>query len=100
MKTNGRKTVLGVGEMMNNEQEVCPICGSQIVEKMIDYTDWSDRHLVIVRGVPVRECQAEGHRFFQARVAYSLEQVFEADKQGQLKPVEIMEVPVVQYIAA
>jgi hypothetical protein len=44
---------------------------------MIDYSDWSDGHLLVVRDVPVRECQAEGHRFFQARVARALERLFE-----------------------
>ena len=52
--------------------------------------------LLVVRGVPVRECEANGHCFFQAKVARSLEQLFEADRRGQLKPVEIMEVPVVE----
>jgi YgiT-type zinc finger domain-containing protein len=81
---------------MENEQDICPICGSKTVEKIIDYNDWSDGHLLVVRGVPVRECQANGHRFFQANVARSLERLFEADRQGQLEPVEIMEVPVVE----
>jgi hypothetical protein len=49
-----------------------------------------------VREVPVRECEANGHRFFNAKVAHSLEQLFEADRQGKLKPVEIMKVPVVK----
>ncbi|MBI1882145.1 MAG: YgiT-type zinc finger protein [Chloroflexi bacterium] len=81
---------------MENEQNLCPLCGSEIVEKIIDYSDWNDGHLLVVRGVPVRECMANGHRFFHARIARSLERLFEADRHGQLKPVEIMEVPVVK----
>lgn len=46
--------------------------------------------------MPVRECQAEGHRFFQARVARALERLFELDRQHKLEPVETMEVPVVK----
>ncbi|MCK6629647.1 MAG: YgiT-type zinc finger protein [Anaerolineae bacterium] len=81
---------------MEKEQDVCPICGSQIIEKIINYSDWNEGHLLIVREVPVRECEVNGHRFFNAKVARSLEQLFEADRQGRLKPVEIMEVPVVK----
>jgi len=79
---------------MENEQAICPICGSKLVEKVIDYSDWNSSRLLVVREVPVRECEANGHRFFQAKVARSLEQLFEAEKQDQLKPVEVMEVPV------
>jgi YgiT-type zinc finger domain-containing protein len=81
---------------MEIDQNVCPLCGSEIVEKIIDYSDWNDGHLLVVRGVPVRECTANGHRFFHARIARSLERLFEADRKGQLTPVEIMEVPVVK----
>ena len=81
---------------MKKEQDVCPICGSKIVNKIINYSDWNGEHLLVVREVPVRECKANGHRFFDAKVARSLEQLFEADRQGRLKPVEIMEVPVVK----
>ena len=81
---------------MEDDKEICPICGSEIVEKVIDYSDWNDGHLLVVREVPVRECITNGHRFFQAKVARSLERLFEADSQGQLTPIEIMEVPVVK----
>jgi YgiT-type zinc finger domain-containing protein len=79
---------------MKNESHICPICGSELVDKVIDYSDWNSGHLLVVREVPVRECVANGHRFFQAGVARSLERLFEAERQEQLKPVEIMEVPV------
>jgi YgiT-type zinc finger domain-containing protein len=80
--------------MMNNEQAICSICGSNLIDKMIDYSDWNNGRLIIVRGVPVRECEANGHRFFRAKVARSLEQLFKAEQQKELAPVEIMEVPV------
>lgn len=67
-----------------------------MTDKIIDYSDWSDGHLLVVRDVPVRECQAEGHRFFQVRVARALERLFELDRQCKLEPVEIMEVPLVK----
>jgi len=80
---------------MKTEQDICPICGSEITERMIDYSDWSNGHLLVIRDVPVRECRL-GHRFFQARVARALEQLFEMAHQNQLDPVEIMQVPVVR----
>ena len=50
---------------MENEQDICPICGSKIIERVIDYSDWNAGHLLVVRSVPVRECEENGHRFFQ-----------------------------------
>jgi YgiT-type zinc finger domain-containing protein len=73
-----------------SEQDICPLCGSEMTDKIIDYSDWSDGHWLVVRDVPVRECQAERHRFFQARVARALE------RQHKLEPVETIEVPVVK----
>jgi YgiT-type zinc finger domain-containing protein len=73
-----------------SERDICPICGSEMTDKIIDYSDWSDGHLLVVRDVPVPECQAGGHRFFPARVARAL------DRQRKLEPVETMEVPVVK----
>ena len=64
---------------VENEESICPICGSTLVEKVIDYSDWNDGHLLVVRMVPVRECEAMGHRFFHAKVARSLEKIFQSD---------------------
>ena len=81
---------------MKEERGTCPLCGSEMTDKIIDYGDWDDSHLLVVRHVPVRKCQASGHRFFQARVARALERLFELDRQHKLEPVETMEVPVVK----
>jgi YgiT-type zinc finger domain-containing protein len=81
---------------MKDERDICPLCGSEMTDKIIDYSDWSDGHLLVVRDVPVRECQAAVHRFFQARVARALERLFELDRQHKLEPIETMEVPVVK----
>ena len=81
---------------MKDERDTCPICGSEMTDKIIDYSHWNDGHLLVVRDVPVRECQAGGHRFFPARVARALERLFELDRQRKLEPVETMEVPVVK----
>ena len=79
---------------MQHEETICPICGSTLLEKVIDYSDWNDGHLLVVRAVPVRECEENGHRFFHAKIARSLEKVFQADRTGTLQPTEIMQVPV------
>lgn len=85
------------GDIMTDEQAICPICGSNLIEKVIDYNDWNGGHLLVVRSVPVRECEENGHRFFHAKVARSLEKLFQADRDGQLHPVAIMEVPVAEF---
>jgi YgiT-type zinc finger domain-containing protein len=82
-----------------SEWDICPICGSEMTDKIIDYSDWSDGRLLVVRDVPVRECQAGGQRFFQARGARALERLFELDRQHKLEPIETMEVPVVNLLA-
>ena len=75
-------------------------CGSEMTDKIIDCSNWSDGHLLLVSDVSVRECQASGHRFFPARVARALELLFELDRQHKLEPVETMEVPVVKLESA
>ena len=85
---------------MENEQDICPICGSKMIERVIDYSDWNAGRLLVVRSVPVRECEENGHRFFQAKVARSLEKLFQADREGQLQPVSIMQVPVAEFALA
>ena len=81
---------------MKDERGICPLCGSEMPDRIIDYSDWNDGHLLVVRDVPVRECQASGPRFFQARVARALERLFELGRQHKLEPSETMEVPVVK----
>jgi YgiT-type zinc finger domain-containing protein len=73
---------------------ICPICDSEMTGKIIDYSDWNDGHLLVVRDVPVRACQAAGHRFFPARGACAL------DRQHKLEPIETMEVPVLKLSLA
>jgi hypothetical protein len=50
---------------------------------VIDYSDWNAGHLLVVPSVPVRKCEENGQRFFQAQVARSLEKLFQADLAGQ-----------------
>jgi YgiT-type zinc finger domain-containing protein len=73
---------------VETERDICPICGSNITQKIIDYSDWSNGHLLVVRKVPVRECQTNGHRFFQASVARALERIFDMARQNKLRPIE------------
>ncbi|MCA9997349.1 MAG: YgiT-type zinc finger protein [Anaerolineales bacterium] len=79
---------------MSDQQSICSICDSPLMDIIIDYSDWSGGHLIVVRDVPIRECEDNGHRFFQAKIARSLEKLLEAEKQEEIVPIEIMEVPV------
>ena len=88
------------GYLQAVRESTCPICGSEVSDKIIDYSDWSDGHLLVVRDLPVRECQAGGHCFFPARIARALERLFELDGQHDLEPVETMEAPVVNLSLA
>lgn len=91
---NGHAIAIGAGEIMSDQQSICSICGSPLMDIIIDYSDWSGGHLIVVRDVPIRECEDNGHRFFQAKIARSLEKLLEAEKQEEIVPIEIMEVPV------
>ena len=48
MKMNGLKHVLEEGKTMN-EQEICAICGSQIVEKFINHQVFRSIPLMLLR---------------------------------------------------
>jgi YgiT-type zinc finger domain-containing protein len=74
----------------------CAICGSKLASKKIDYIDRSDDHFLIVRAVPVQECEENGHQFFQARVAKQIEELFNLDRRQALVPIEVISVPVVE----
>jgi YgiT-type zinc finger domain-containing protein len=87
---NGLETVLDVDK--KTEQDVCPICGGQMIETVTYYSDWHNGKLLVVRDVPVRECQLDGHQFFRAKVARAIERLFETN--NQLRPVKVMKVPV------
>lgn len=80
---------------MSENNNLCPICGSNTTEQLIDYVDWSGEHVLVVRSVPVRECSDFGHQFMAAHVAKEIEQLFELDQQGDLHPQEVLSTPVV-----
>ena len=78
------------------DTQLCAICGSQLIEKTVDYIDRSNGHFLIVRDVPVQECAENGHQFFHASVAKKIERLFELDRQNALSPKEVVSVPVVE----
>jgi len=84
---------------MSKKNSLCPICGSKTTTRLIDYVDWSGEHVLIVRKVPVRECSDFGHQFMTADVAKEIEQLFELDQQGVLRPQEVLATPVVKLDA-
>ncbi len=81
---------------MTDINTLCPICGSKTSTRLIDYVDWNDGHVLVVRDVPVRECVDFGHQFLAAHIAKEIEQLFDLDLQGALKPQEILATPVVK----
>ncbi len=80
----------------NNETSSCPICGSRLEQKTIEYIDDNDGHFLLVREVPVRECIENGHQFMQASVAKKIERLFELDRRHEVTPKEVISVPVVE----
>jgi hypothetical protein len=81
---------------IHREATACPICGSQLITKGIEYFDDNNSHFLIVREVPVRECQENGHQFRHASIAKKIEQLFELDRNHALTPTEVISVPVVE----
>lgn len=77
-------------------EKVCPICGSSVVEKKIQYIDQNEGHFLIVEDVPVEECTENGHQFFHASVAKKIEQLFDLERQRALIPKSTIAVPVVE----
>ena len=74
----------------------CAICGSALIVKRIDYIDSNDGQFLIVRNVPVQECDESGHQFIDAAAAKEIEKIFELDRLHLLKPEQTISVPVVE----
>jgi YgiT-type zinc finger domain-containing protein len=82
--------------MTTDETATCPICGSPLISKKIEYFDDNDGHFLIVREVPVRECVENGHQFMHASIAKKIEKLFELDRNHAVIPKEVIVVPVVE----
>jgi YgiT-type zinc finger domain-containing protein len=83
----------------SEQTELCPICGSSTSVQIIDYMDWSNGHILVIRQVPVRECHEFGHQFMAASVAKQIERLFDLDQKGALSHQEILSAPVVNLTA-
>ena len=83
-----------------NNETVCPICGSPLAQKRVDYIDSFGGQYLIVQEVPVRECAENGHQFFHASIAKKIEKLFEMERQHILHPKTTISVPVVELDAA
>src|SRR3990172_2469748 len=55
----------------------CPIDRSKLLKTVMDYSGWSQGRLLLVRRVPVLECDEHGHRFFTPATARKVEKVFQ-----------------------
>jgi YgiT-type zinc finger domain-containing protein len=83
---------------MNNQVGIplCAICGSTLVIKRIDYIDSNDGQFLIIKNVPVQECEESGHQFMDAATAKEIEKMFALDRDHLLKPEKLISVPVVE----
>ena len=82
-----------------SQTHLCPICGASTVVKQIDYIDWSNGHILVIREAPVRERRDFGHQFMAASVAKKIESLFNLDRLGTLHPQEVLTAPVVKLDA-
>ena len=73
----------------------CPICSKPLAGKLIDYIDKNDGHFLIIRDVPVQECES-GHQFFHTSVAKKIERLFEMERKHLLTPTTTIAVPVIE----
>ncbi len=81
--------------VLKESTAVCPLDHSRLLRTLSDFSDWSRGRLLLIRRVPVLECEEYGHRFFAPATAREIEAVFESDRIGHLQPDETMSVPVV-----
>jgi YgiT-type zinc finger domain-containing protein len=75
-------------------KSVCPICGGRLTQKQIDYVDWHNGSLVVVKDVPVKECVENGHQILAARTAKEIEQLFDRFAAHRIQATQTLRVPV------
>ena len=73
----------------------CPQCQQLLTNTVIEYLTQNQGHLVSVRNVPVCQC-ANGHTYIIAEKFDLLLNLLEQERQHQVKPVEMLHVPVFQ----
>lgn len=73
----------------------CPQCQQPLADTTIEYLTQNQGHLVSIRDVPVCQCP-NGHTYIIAEKFDLLVDLLEQEKQHQVKPVEMLHVPVFQ----
>ena len=78
----------------------CPRCKSELDDTRMDYADWSDGRLRIVRDIPALRCRLNKHEYLLEEELERVEQVLLLEKEHLLQPVETITVPVYDLVPA
>jgi len=74
--------------------EICPICGSKMVDKSVDVVDTINRKLVIIRGISAEVCVRCGERLYSQGELKKMEKLREKIQDNSVQPVTVEEVAV------
>jgi hypothetical protein len=77
-----------------DQPTACPRCHGDLEENHIQYVTLHDRHLVMIRDVPALRCRAKGHEYMLEKTLDQVELVLNLGKTQELRPTEMLHVPV------
>lgn len=76
---------------------ICPICGSEMVNKSIDVVDTVRGKLVIIRGIYAEVCVRCGERLYSKGEMKRMEKLREKIQDNLVKPITVEEVAVFAF---
>lgn len=79
---------------LTDKPEHCPRCQQDLEYAEIQYVTWYNRQLIIIRDVPILNCQLNGHKYMLEKTLDRIEQLLTLEKTQKLQPAEIINVPV------
>ncbi len=72
----------------------CPRCRHDLEETAIQYVALHEGRLVIIRDAPALRCRVHGHEFMLEKILDQVENVLALEHTQNLRPTEILHVPV------
>jgi YgiT-type zinc finger domain-containing protein len=78
---------------MNRERQSCSVCGSDLREEPITYTQTIGERLYVVTEVPAQVCPIDGEQYLSPDVVDVIQEVIERGRE----PMRTIEVPVYSY---